>query len=90
VSRFIYCNAECHFAQCRHDESLRSVIFYEIVDRPKYLLSRLEGIEEDLSQEKAIIYGKVRSERIMQGTLDEVDGSVQLTTMHYLVYISFF
>jgi hypothetical protein len=69
---------------------LRSLIFYEIVDRPKYLLSRLEGIEEDLSQEKAIIYGKVRRERIMQGTLNEGDGSVQLTTMHYLVYISFF
>jgi hypothetical protein len=25
------------------------------------LLSRLEGIDEDLSQEKAIIYGKVRN-----------------------------
>lgn len=40
-------------------QKFRSFILSSDLIRPKYLLSRLEGIEDDLSQEKAILYGKV-------------------------------
>lgn len=44
-------------------QKFQSFILTSELIRPKYLLSRLDGIEDDLSQEKAAIYGKVCLEK---------------------------
>ena len=52
---------ECTDRKKELRQKFQTFILASELIRPKYLLSRLEGIDEDLSQEKAIVYGRVRA-----------------------------